>query len=226
MVVLVRSTVATLPIFIVACSFLYAALIIDDRTARAAAERYPIPRSVLLPLLVSEDPTFMEHHGVDFVRLKDALRERIERGQYGRGGSTLSMQLAKVQYLTYEKTLLRKLNQISLGIICELLYSKEEILFAYLNEVPFAPGVVGLGAASKAFYDKTPVELSSEQALNLVLTIFDPAEYSPKIRAIPTAVMHRALTVNARVAAFRTELERGLRKAPTIGGFVLIDRTK
>ncbi len=225
-VVVTRSTVATLPLLIVTGSLLYSAYTTDDRTARASSQRYPIPRTVLLPLLVSEDPTFMEHHGVDWVRLKDALRERIERGRYGRGGSTLSMQLAKVEYLTYEKTLLRKLNQISLGIIFEVLYSKEEILFAYVNEVPFAPGVIGLTAASKAFYDKTPVELSREEGLNLVLTMFDPTEYSPQSTNIPTSVVHRALTISARVAAFRAELERGLIKAPAIGGFVLIDRTQ
>jgi monofunctional biosynthetic peptidoglycan transglycosylase len=120
------------------------------------------------------------------------------------------MQLAKLEYLSNEKTLLRKLNQITLGFLLELTHSKETLLFAYLNEVPFSSSVSGARAASEAYFHVSPAALSREQALRLILTIFNPALYSPD-RGAPTGeAMVRAATIIGRARVFGPEIETGI----------------
>lgn len=125
-------------------------------------------------LLTAEDPTFFFHSGIDFVRLRDAITELVQSGHYGRGGSTLSMQLGKVLYLEYDKTIIRKLKQVILGLLIEFSYPKETILRKYLEVVPFAPGVVGIENASRRFFATPMLHLNREQLLRLVIAIYDP----------------------------------------------------
>lgn len=169
-----------------------------------------ISSNLLVPLLVAEDPIFFRHQGVDFRRLREALREGFELGYLKRGGSTISMQLVKVLFLNREKTFARKFHQCILALLLERRYTKEEILRAYLEAVPFAEDVVGLEAASLKFFHKSPQELLPEEGLKLVLSIYDPGTYSPLFPAQPKTVMYRSITIRARERIYGSALRRDL----------------
>jgi hypothetical protein len=196
----------------------YAVRHLDERIPQLGANRFPVPESLSVPLLVSEDPTFFFHHGLDLVRIRDAIRETMERGSFHRGGSTISMQLAKVIYLSHEKTLVRKGVQIILGVFIEQLYSKDTILLAYLNGVPMAPGVVGVPTAARAFFSRMPAELNESENLELILTIYDPTEYSSNVSQMPPAVAARARTIRARERVFSATLKRQLQGCKALQG--------
>jgi len=157
-----------------------------------------IDAGILCQLLASEDPIFGFHHGIDFKRLRDAARELYENGEYRRGGSTISMQLAKVIYLSQDRTIARKLEQLMLGVWIELLYSKDEIIRAYLNTVPYAPSVIGIEAAAKQIFNKSPDLLTQTEGLQLILSIYDPTHYNPYINPMPEIVQNRARVISAR----------------------------
>ena len=132
-------------------------------------------------LLLAEDPRFPIHTGVDLHRLRMAVNEALSNGKEGRGGSTITMQLAKVCYLYPEKTLLRKLKQIVTAWRLERRYSKRELLSLYLSSVPFGNGVIGINRASEIYFKKPPSMLTPEEDLALVLTIYAPGNYNPAI---------------------------------------------
>lgn len=178
--------------------------------------QYRVNKEFVIPLLVSEDPIFLYHSGVDFLRLRNAVRESLERGAFGRGGSTLSMQLAKVMYLSYEKTLLRKFRQIVIAFQLELRYSKSEIMAAYLETVPYGEGVKGLQHAARVFYDIEPGGLSSQQSIPLVLSIYNPVQYQASSPEMPKEVLFRKLTIEAHVKKYREGLERMIRIIPWV----------
>lgn len=168
----------------------------------SANSNYKVSKIFLVRLLVTEDPLFLSNFGVDFKRIRDVVRETIERQEFRRGASSIAMQLAKVQYLTFEQTISRKLEQLIIGLMLEARYSKNEILESYLEQIAFAPEVKGLTAAAAKFYGSDPTSLSPEQALSLVLTIFDPASYNPGMSADTPRIVVRTALVNNRVRRY------------------------
>src|SRR5262249_51323328 len=150
-------------------------------------------------LFVSEDPIFLYHRGIDCKRVRDVIRETIERKAFGRGASTIAMQLAKVLYLSYDKTLFRKAQQFALAVLMELHYSKDEILAAYLESIPFGEGTTGIQAASRTFFHREPADLSPEQSRVLVVTIPDPALFNPSMTVMPKQPRFASYTITARV---------------------------
>ncbi len=157
-------------------------------------------------LLIAEDPRFFWHQGVDFHRLRMAVQESYATGQAGRGGSTITMQTAKICFLSFEKTPSRKLLQILLAWFIELNWSKSEILAIYLNNLEPLPGIKGLTASSKHFYGLEPEQLSADQSLNLVLSIFNPAEFNPSLT--PSAAVNlRKAVIKGRVRKYTPLLD-------------------
>ena len=171
-----------------------------------------VSKKFLAQLFVSEDPIFMHHHGLDFKRVRDVLRETLIKREYGRGGSTLSMQLAKVRYLSYDKTLLRKIDQVAIALLLELRYSKEDILWNYINSIPFADGVIGITAASIRFFHLEPSALNMEQARQLVLSIPDPIKYNPAMQVMPQSVRFNQYAIAARNRYFGQNINLELNK--------------
>jgi membrane peptidoglycan carboxypeptidase len=98
----------------------------------------------------------------------------LKAGRFVRGGSTVTMQLAKNLYLHREKTLSRKLQEAVLTMLLEQSLTKEQILELYLNVIEFAPGLYGIGPAAAHYFHSTPRELSLGQALYLVTLLPNP----------------------------------------------------
>src|SRR5690606_36762121 len=127
-----------------------------------------MPRHLLDAIVAIEDTRFYEHHGFDVRALLRAAWADVRRmlGHEGflQGGSTITQQLAKNAFLSHERTLARKLQELLWAIQIERKYSKAEILETYLNEIYLGPGVYGVEAASRYYFDKSVSELTLPEA--------------------------------------------------------------
>jgi hypothetical protein len=118
-------------------------------------------------IVVCEDGGFFGHRGIDYSAIENSLRMNLEVGRFLRGGSTVTMQLAKNIYLRKEKTLSRKLQEAVLTLVLEQHLSKHELMELYLNVIEFGPGIYGVRQAARYYFNEEPRELSLGQALYL-----------------------------------------------------------
>lgn len=125
-------------------------------------------------VLVCEDGRFFQHNGFDSQAIRSSIRDNLLRGRFIRGGSTLSMQLAKNLYLRREKTFSRKLQEAALTLLLEQSFSKSEIMELYWNVVELGPGIYGVGEASRFYFGTTAAALSPAQAFYLASILPNP----------------------------------------------------
>ncbi len=148
----------------------------ENRTLVALSD---VPRHTQLAFIAAEDLRFYEHNGIDIYRIFGALRSNLKSGSLAEGASTITQQLAKLTHLSSEKTIRRKLEEISLAFQIERRYTKDEILEMYLNTVYFGRGAYGLQAAARAFFGVDVQELTLVQSASLAATIKAPSVYAP-----------------------------------------------
>ncbi|MCL2234526.1 MAG: penicillin-binding protein [Firmicutes bacterium] len=154
-----------------------------------------IPQNVKNAFIAIEDKRFYEHDGVDKTSVLRAIYQNARNNRYSQGGSTISQQLIKNTHLTGEKKLKRKLDEARLSISLERKYSKDEILEIYLNVLYFAPGVYGIGTASRVFFGKEASELTLSEGAILAGIINNPSRYNPYSR-LENAIKRRDLVLN------------------------------
>lgn len=121
------------------------------------------PDLLIKAVLASEDDRFFEHPGVDYQGLLRAAYYLLRTGEKGQGGSTITMQVARNFFLSFEKTYMRKINEIMLALKIERELSKEDILTLYLNKIYLGNRAYGVGAAAKVYYGRPITELSLPQ---------------------------------------------------------------
>jgi len=133
-------------------------------------------------VLTTEDPSFFSHRGFINEAFKQSIIKNIKTKKFSRGASTISMQLIKNVFLTREKTLSRKLEEILLVYILEnnRVASKERMLEVYLNIIEWGPNVYGIGEASRFYFQKHPSELSLNECLYLASIIPSPKKFMYK----------------------------------------------
>lgn len=135
-------------------------------------------------LLATEDRDFYQHHGISLRGLARAVLADLRAGELVQGGSTITQQLVKNFYLTSERTLKRKLNELFMAIILDVRYSKNEILEAYYNEIYLgqdgANSVNGFGLASEFYFAQPLKSLSLHQIASLVSLVRGPSYYDPR----------------------------------------------
>jgi len=127
-------------------------------------------------VLICEDGGFFRHRGFDREAIENSIKENVKAGRFARGASTISMQLAKNLYLSFDKTLARKLQEAVLTSLLEQELSKQEMMELYLNVIEYGPGIYGIGAAAKHYFNTTPLDLSLSQALYLASILPNPAQ--------------------------------------------------
>lgn len=181
--------------------------IVRLRLEEARRRRKPIGRAqipvragvVSAPLrhavLAAEDPHFSRHRGVDPGDLKYALMEDVRHCAWVRGGSTLTMQLARTLYLSPEKTLRRKACEMVLALAMERHLSKARILELYLNNVEWGDGIYGCEAAARAYFGVPAARLDTEQAIRMASILVNPRRYGPYSRS-PAMVQRRSEIVS------------------------------
>ena len=156
-----------------------------------------IPKSLRDAVIATEDARFYSHHGVDPMGVARAIYQNFRRGRIVEGGSTITQQLAKVLFLTPDKSLERKLKEAVLAVELERRYSKDRILELYLNQIYFGQGAFGVEAASRTFFGKSVGELNLGEVTLLAGLPKAPATYSPFDH--PDAAKRRRNTVLARM---------------------------
>jgi len=130
-------------------------------------------------VLTSEDPSFFSHRGFITEAFRQSLIKNIKTKKFSRGGSTISMQLVKNVFLTREKTLSRKMEEILLVYILENnhIAGKERMLEVYFNVIEWGPDVYGIGEASRYYFDKSPAALTLDECVFLASIIPSPKTF-------------------------------------------------
>jgi len=131
-------------------------------------------------LVSAEDKNFYKHGGFSFVSILGALYANLLSGDAtGYGGSTLTQQLAKNTLLSNNQTVLRKYQELTVALAIEQNYSKNDILDLYLNSVYYGEGAFGIGAAAKAYFNKSAADLDLAESAMLIGVLPAPSSYSP-----------------------------------------------
>lgn len=130
-------------------------------------------------VLTSEDPSFMSHRGFINEAFKQSIVKNIRTKKFARGASTISMQLVKNVFLTREKTLSRKLEEILLVYILEnnRIASKQRMLEVYFNVIEWGPNVYGIGEAAQFYFQKRPADLTLKECLFLASIVPKPKKF-------------------------------------------------
>ncbi len=130
-------------------------------------------------VLTSEDPSFFSHRGFITEAFKQSIIQNIKTKKFARGASTISMQLVKNVFLTREKTLSRKLEEILLVYVLEnnRIASKERMLEVYFNIIEWGPNIYGIGEASQFYFQKHPLDLTLRECLFLASIIPSPKKF-------------------------------------------------
>jgi len=130
-------------------------------------------------VLTTEDPSFFSHRGFINEAFKQSILKNIRTKKFSRGASTISMQLIKNVFLTREKTLSRKLEEILLVYILEnnRIASKERMLEVYFNIIEWGPNIYGIGEASHFYFQKAPSALNVDECLFLATIIPKPRKF-------------------------------------------------
>lgn len=138
-----------------------------------------VPERVQNAFLAVEDVRFWDHPGIDVKRIGGALVVNVKEGFGAEGASTITQQLVKLSYLTPEKTIKRKVQEMYLAFKLERKYPKEKILEMYLNKVYFGEGTYGVAAAAEVFFQKPLEELTISEAALLAGLPQRPSAYNP-----------------------------------------------
>lgn len=136
-----------------------------------------LPKYLPAAIIALEDGRFYEHRGFDFNEIFHALSTAVEEGRRLRGASTISQQLAKNIYLSFDRSLQRKLLEALITVKLELTISKPKILEIYINSIDWGRGLFGITDAAWHYFRKRPSKLSVREAVFLAAIIPNPAVY-------------------------------------------------
>ncbi|MBW3650154.1 MAG: penicillin-binding protein [Actinobacteria bacterium] len=176
---------------------------LDKAQRREAIELKALPKHVPQAVLAAEDEDFYQHSGVDPKAVFRAFL-RTASGQT-QGGSTITQQLAKINYTARQRTILRKLKEVLYATRLERRYSKDELLERYLNQVYFGEGAYGINAASQTYFAKTADQLSPAQAAVLAGKIKSPEGLDPRKRPKQVTARRNQVLANMREEGFLDE---------------------
>jgi penicillin-binding protein 1A len=192
-----------------------------------------LPRSLPQAVLATEDRRFFSHFGLDPIGLGRALVVNLREGGIRQGGSTLTQQLAKNLFLTSERSLARKVQELILAVWLEWRFTKEQILTIYLNRVYLGAGTFGVAAAAERYFAKDPKDLNTYESALIAGLLKAPARYSPVANPERARLRTEQVLANMVDAGYLTEAEaqqakrlpvgRGRYVAPGLGGRYFAD---
>lgn len=138
-----------------------------------------IPPLLIKTVLIAEDRNFYKHKGFSLEGILRSVYLNLINKELKYGGSTITQQLVRNLFLSKEKTILRKINEIFLAIKLEKKYSKNQILTYYLNSIYYGEGNIGIRAASEYYFDKNLKDLNLSEMAILASIPKAPLLYSP-----------------------------------------------
>lgn len=185
---------------------------------RALREMSP---SVPLAFVASEDASFFAHNGIDSSAIEGAFKRNLTEGRIAVGGSTITMQTAKNLFLTNDRTISRKLQELFFAWHMERVLTKDRILEIYLNIVEFGPGIFGIVHAAKHYFNKEPIGLTLTEAAYLASLLPSPkhrylsfcrGHLTPGLSNILSGLLRRMLSLGRiSVDRFETASNSGLK---------------
>jgi len=152
-----------------------------------------LPPALVAAVLATEDRRFREHWGVDPLGIARAMVVNVLEGRVVQGGSTITQQVAKTLFLTNDRTIRRKVQELLLSIWLEASFSKDQILGLYLNRVYLGAGIYGMDAAARRYFRRPATDLTIYQAAVLAGLMKAPSRLNPA--SSPERAHARALEV-------------------------------
>jgi len=128
-------------------------------------------------VIAAEDARFTLHEGVDWEAIEKAYEDNLKRGKVVRGGSTITMQLAKNLFLSGERSYLRKGQEVVITYMLETVLGKRRILEIYLNVVEWGDGVFGAEAAARHYYRVSAARIGADESATLAAMLPRPRFY-------------------------------------------------
>jgi monofunctional biosynthetic peptidoglycan transglycosylase len=178
---------------------------IDDGRQKFAIRQQWIPYARISPLLrraviVTEDAAFFDHDGIDLAELQASMEKNWEEGQFLRGGSTITQQLAKNLYLSESRNPMRKVTELLIARRLEAALTKQRIFEIYLNMIEWGDGIFGCEMAARTYFGKSCADVDIQEAALMAGAIINPRVHSP---AKPTKRLLRRQQIILRRMQFK-----------------------
>ncbi|GAB4368862.1 MAG: hypothetical protein Kow0042_10230 [Calditrichia bacterium] len=138
-----------------------------------------IPELLQKCLIVSEDAAFWIHNGIDWDEMWESLKRNYTEGEFFRGGSTITQQVAKNLFLSPRKTVSRKIKEVFIARELEKHLSKKRILELYFNSVEWGDQIFGVQTAAWHYFQKNPADLTLDEMARLVAVLPNPLKLNP-----------------------------------------------
>ena len=138
-----------------------------------------LPKYVTQAIVATEDRRFYQHFGFDFVSFTRAMITNLVHRRYVQGGSTITQQVAKNLFLTSQKSIQRKVQELLLAFWLEHKFTKDQILALYMNRVYLGNGTYGIESAANKYFQKTADDLNLHEAAILAGMLKAPSKYNP-----------------------------------------------
>ncbi|MCL4745721.1 MAG: monofunctional biosynthetic peptidoglycan transglycosylase [Burkholderiaceae bacterium] len=150
-----------------------------EKDPKARLKQRWVPYAQISPhlgraVIAAEDARFTIHEGVDWEAIEKAIGDNLRKGRVVRGGSTITMQLAKNLFLSGERSYLRKAQEVAITYMIEAVMSKRRILEIYLNVAEWGEGVFGAEAAARHYWNVPASQLGPNQAATLAAMLPRP----------------------------------------------------
>ena len=160
-----------------------------------------LPQYVIDAIVSTEDRRFYSQFGFDIISFSRAMLTNLFAGRYAQGGSTITQQVAKNLFLTSQKTIRRKVQELLLAFWLEHKFTKEQILTLYLNRVYLGAGTYGIEAAAQKYFQKSSRDLNLMEAAIIAGMLKAPSRYNPiaseeKARARAAVVLQNMVDNN------------------------------
>lgn len=166
----------------------------------AAVQLADLPPALPEAVLATEDRRFFDHGGIDLIGVTRAALKNLSAGRIVQGGSTITQQVAKNLFLSHERTLKRKIQELMLALWLEHTFTKDQILTLYLNRVYLGAGVYGVDAAAQTYFNRPAKDLSLYQSALIAGLLKAPSRYNPR-RDQKRADARTRVVLNNMVAA-------------------------
>ena len=180
-----------------------------------------IPPVMKWAVVVAEDGNFYQHEGIDLQAIKNAIKYDLEKKSFARGASTITQQVAKNLFLTREKTVARKLEEIILAKQMEHKLTKGRILELYLGIVELGPMVYGIGHGAQYYFGKPADELTARECAFLAAMLpgpkvaFNPYHHLARVLKRSEMIL---LLLRERGVLTRGEYRQAMAETPNISG--------
>ena len=172
-----------------------------DDTFRVYKSITEYPPEFIEAILLQEDKRFYLHNGINLASIMRSFVSTYIKKDRRIGGSTITMQVAKLKYGLYTKNMWGKLKQIFLALRLDFIYSKQDILDAYVNLAPCGKNIEGFETASQYFFNKSVEKLELSEILMLCVLPQNPNKRCPSLNSVPQDLL------DARVRLFESWVE-------------------